>query len=90
MKLLTIKQMKNGLYRDINLNSTITALVMKLYLPISALTYMIYVFAFQPSKTMSAIVVISLVISYFLMYPIGYYFICCETYISECEGNDEM
>ena len=87
MKLLTIKQMKNGLYRDINLNSTITVLVMKLYLPISALAYMIYVFAFQPSKTMSAIVVISLVISYFLMYPIGYYFMCCETYIGECEGN---
>lgn len=85
MKILTIKQMKNGLYRDIDLNSTITTLVIKLYLLISALACMIYVFAFQPSKTMSAIVATSLFISYFLMYPIGYYFMCCETYISECE-----
>lgn len=84
MKILTIKQMKNGLYRDIDLNSTITTLVIKLYLLISALAYMIYVFAFQPSKTMSAIVVTSLFISYFLMYPIGYYFMCYETYIKEC------
>lgn len=88
MKLLTIKQLKNGRYRDINLDKTITTFVMKLYLAISPLAYMIYVIVFQPSKIMSAIVVISLIISYFLMYPIGYYFMCCETYISECEVED--
>lgn len=89
MKLLTIKQIKNGRYRDINLDKTITAFVMKLYLPISALAYMLYIIVFQPSKIMSGIIAISLIISYFLLYPIGYYFICCETYISECEGNNE-
>ena len=90
MKLLTIKQIKNGSYRDVDLNKTLTALVIKLYLPISTLVYMLYIIAFQPSKTMASYVTIALIISYFLLYPIGYYFTCCETYINKFEVKDEF
>ena len=88
MKLLTIKQIKNGSYRDIDIDKTITGLVIKLYLPISTLAYMIYLLVFQPSKTMATIVTISLIISFFLLYPIGFYFACCETYKGESRWND--
>ena len=88
MKLLTIKQMKNGLYRDIDLDTTITAMIMKNYLPLSAVCYAIYIFSFQPSPKMAATVMLLFFLSYILMYPIGYYFMCCETYISEGDGNE--
>lgn len=89
MKLLTIKQIKNGRYRDIDLDRTITGLVMKLYLPISTLAYMIYLLVFQPNETTATIVTISLIISFFLLYPIGIYFACCETYKGESKVGNE-
>ena len=89
MKLRTIKELKNGIYRNIELDETRTGMVMNFLWRLYICTYFLYLLLNIEELTFKQTVIGGVICILLLAITavFGFYFVSCELFIRE-EDND--
>ena len=89
MKLITIKQLKNGVYRNIEIGETRTGLILGVLCRLYLCIYVLYIWANIEELSLKQIIIGGLICILLLAITtvFGYYFVSCELFVRE-EDND--
>lgn len=87
MKLLTIKQLKNGVYRNIEIGETRTGRILGFLCRLYLCIYVLYTWANIEELSLKQIIIGGLIYILLLAITAGYYFVSCELFVRE-EDND--